>query len=74
MSVEIKQLNSLDVDFWEQMEKLLAWEAVSDNQVFNTVSEIIDSVRQYGDSAVIELTQRFDGLHAEDMTDLEMPT
>ena len=74
MSVEIKQMSSLDVDFWQQMEKLLAWEAVSDDQVFNTVSEILDSVRNYGDSAVIELTQRFDGLHAEDMTDLEMPT
>ena len=74
MSIEIKQMSSLDVDFWQQMEKLLAWEAVSDDQVFNTVTEILDSVRQYGDSAVIELTQRFDGLHAEDMTDLEMPT
>ena len=74
MSVEIKQLNSLDVDFWQQMEQLLAWESVSDEQVHETVSEILENVRQYGDSAVIELTRRFDGLHAEDMTDLELPT
>ena len=74
MSVEIRQISSQDEDFWSQMEQLLAWESVSDEQVFTTVQQIISSVRTQGDAAVLDLTTRFDGLHVEDMADLEMPT
>lgn len=73
MSIVIKQLSSQDEHFWSDMEKLLAWEAVSDDQVFSTVSEILSSVRTQGDAAVLDLTTRFDGLHVEDMSELEMP-
>ncbi|MCP4075697.1 MAG: histidinol dehydrogenase [Gammaproteobacteria bacterium] len=73
MSIEIQMLSSQDDNFWPDMEKLLAWESVSDEQVFNTVSEILSNVRIQGDSAVIEYTTRFDSLHVTDMSDLEMP-
>ena len=73
MSIEIKMLSSQDENFWPDMEKLLAWESVSDDQVFNTVSEILSSVRTQGDSAVIDYTLRFDGLQVSDMSELEMP-
>ncbi len=73
MSIDIKMLSSQDDNFWSEMEKLLAWESVSDEQVFNTVSEILSNVRTQGDSAVIEYTTRFDNLHVSDMSDLEMP-
>ncbi|MBT3205168.1 MAG: histidinol dehydrogenase [Gammaproteobacteria bacterium] len=73
MSIEMKMLSSQDENFWSDMEKLLAWESVSDDQVFNTVSEILSSVRTQGDSAVIDYTLRFDGLQVSDMSELEMP-
>ncbi len=73
MSIEIQMLSSQDDNFWLDMEKLLAWESVSDEQVFNTVSEILSNVRTQGDSAVIEYTTRFDNLHVSDISDLEMP-
>jgi histidinol dehydrogenase len=73
MSIEIKQLNSREGDFWSELEQLLAWEAVSDEQVFITVSEILSSVRTQGDAAVLDLTTRFDGLKVDDMSELEMP-
>lgn len=73
MSIKIKQLNSQDQNFWQEMEQLLSWESVSDDQVFSTVSEIISSVRNQGDAAVIDFTMRFDGLHVSDMSELEMP-
>jgi histidinol dehydrogenase len=73
MKIEIKQLNSQDDDFWPQLEQLLAWESVSDEQVFSTVSEILSSVRTQGDAAVLDLTARFDGLKVDDMNELEMP-
>ncbi len=73
MSIEIRQLNSQDNTFWDDMKALLAWESVSDEQVFSTVSEILSSVRTHGDAAVIDFTTRFDGLTVSDMSELEMP-
>ncbi len=71
--VEITRINSRDESFWPQLKALLAWEAVSDDAVFNTVNNIIRSVSSNGDAAVLELTERFDGLKVEFMAQLEMP-
>jgi len=73
MNIEIKQIDSRSEDFWPQLQQLLAWETVSDEQVFSTVSEILSSVRTQGDAAVLDLTARFDGLKVNDMSELEMP-
>ena len=73
MTLDIKQLNSQDEHFWQDMDNLLSWEAVSDEQVFTTVSDIIKRVRSEGDAAVLELTARFDGLNVAEMSELEMP-
>jgi histidinol dehydrogenase len=73
MNITIRQLSSSDAGFQAELEKLLAWEEVSDDQVFSTVSEILSSVRTQGDAAVLDLTARFDGLQVEDMSELEMP-
>jgi histidinol dehydrogenase len=73
MNIEIKQLSSQSEDFWPQLEQLLAWDTVSDEQVMNTVIEILSSVRHQGDAAVLDLTARFDGLKVDSMSDLEMP-
>ncbi len=71
--VEVTRLNSADASFWLQLKELLAWESVSDDAVFETVNDIIKSVRNNGDAAVLELTERFDGLKVETMAQLEMP-
>lgn len=68
----ICRLDSKQQDFSEQLDKLLAWEAVSDTKVNQIVDEILSRVRQEGDSAVIEYTNRFDHCSAEQMSDLEM--
>ncbi|MCP4487210.1 MAG: histidinol dehydrogenase [Gammaproteobacteria bacterium] len=70
--IEITRLDSQDVDFWPQLKELLAWEAVSDDAVFDTVHNIIKSVRSNGDAAVMELTERFDGMKVESIAQLEM--
>ncbi len=72
MLPEIKQLNSQDTDFWTEIEKLLAWETVSDESVMNVVSEILTSVRTEGDKAILDYTARFDGLNVNDMSELEV--
>ncbi len=71
--VDIAQLNSSQGDFWQQLDKTLAWESVSDEQVFNTVNGIINDIRKRGDAAVIEYTNRFDRLSVSSMDELEIP-
>lgn len=71
--MEINRLDSGASDFWNALEKLLAWESVSDDRVFDTVNEILRAVRSDGDSALLEYSRRFDGLEAESVAQLEMP-
>ena len=72
MSIEIRQLSSSSDNFWKEMEQLLAWDTESDAQIFSTVSDILAKVRQHGDAAVMELTQRFDNLEVSHFSELEM--
>ena len=68
--VDIKRLTASSRDFWSQMEVLLAWESVSDEAVTTTVREIIDAVKQRGDAAVVEYTNRFDRMQVVSMAEL----
>lgn len=68
----LKRLDSSQVDFSQQMDQLLAWEAVSDEKVNQIVNEILQKVREEGDSAVVEYTNRFDGTSVETIAELEM--
>jgi len=69
----IKRLNSADADFRTRLEGLLAWESVSDAVVARTVEGILADVRQRGDAAVVDYTNRFDRLQANGMQELEIP-
>lgn len=71
--LNIRQLNTKDASFWQQMQDLLAWESVSDDAVFNTVNGILKDVRTRGDAAVVEYTNRFDRMNAGSMAELEIP-
>ena len=51
--IDIKQLNTQDNDFWSQLDDLLAWESVSDDQVFATVNDVLKKVKQRVDAAVV---------------------
>jgi len=70
--IDISQLNSKQADFWQRLDHALAWESVSDEQVFNTVKDIIADVRKRGDEAVIEYTNKFDRLSTKDISELEI--
>ncbi len=71
--VDITRLDSTSDDFWPALEKLLAWEGVSDDKVNATVREILAAVRERGDAAVLEYTNRFDRMNATSMAELEIP-
>ena len=72
MSFEIRKLSTDQADFSASMDKLLAWESVSDPQVQQTVLDILHQVKSRGDDAIIEYTNRFDHLQAKAMTELEI--
>lgn len=74
MSFQIRRLSTQASDFNQQLEKLLAWESVSDPQIVTTVDDIINVVRQQGDQAVIDYTNRFDRRSIQMFDQLEIST
>lgn len=71
--LSIRQLDAGAEDFNVQLDDLLAWEAVSDSAVEQTVRDIIAAVRSRGDQAVLEFTNRYDRRDATSFADLELP-
>jgi histidinol dehydrogenase len=68
----IKRLTSADAGFYAQLDKLLAWEQVSDQQVEQTVRDIIADIRTRGDEALLEYTNRFDRMQVNSIAELEI--
>jgi len=72
MSVRMRRLDTAAADFEAQFQRLQHWSAETDAAIETRVAEIVDDVRARGDAAVLELTARFDGVRAADMTELEI--
>jgi histidinol dehydrogenase len=72
MSVAIRRLATSAADFEAQFQQLLHWSESTDQAIEQRVAEILADVRQRGDAAVLEYTQRFDGLQAVSVAQLEL--
>jgi len=70
---DITRLDSSDAGFMDRLEQLLAWDSVSDMSVNETVNNIISSIRNDGDGALLDFTNRFDGWQAKQASDLSIP-
>ena len=68
----MKQLNSAAADFWQQLKDLQAFETAQDPKIDQIVADICHDVQTRGDAAVIEYTNRFDGMSATSMADLTL--
>lgn len=68
--MNIKRLTTSQDDYQSQMDTLLAWEGVSDDQVNSTVKDVIKNIRQRGDEALVEYTNKFDRMNVSSMADL----
>ena len=71
-SIKIEKLNTQDDNFWNRLDEMLAWDGVSDDAVFNTVTKILGDIKQSGDAAVVEYTNNFDRMNVSSMADLEV--
>ncbi len=66
------QLNTADAGFEAAFAARLHWSADTDAAIEQRVADILVDVRQRGDAAVLDYTQRFDGLQAADVKALEI--
>ena len=66
------QLNTADAGFEAAFAARLHWSADTDAAIEQRVADILADVQQRGDAAVLDYTQRFDGLQATDMKALEI--
>jgi histidinol dehydrogenase len=66
------QLNTLDAGFEAAFAARLHWSADTDAAIEQRVADILADVQKRGDAAVLEYTQRFDGLQAADVKALEI--
>jgi len=73
-TLNIKHLRSSESGFWQELDTLLAWEGVSDDNVVAVVKDVIARVRREGDAALVEFTNRFDRTSATSMQDLVIDT
>jgi len=72
MNAAITRLNSQQADFYAQLNKLLAWDDISDQQVNDIVDEVLSEVKARGDEALVEYTCRFDRLDITDAAALKI--
>jgi histidinol dehydrogenase len=70
--LNITSLNYTDADFNQQLDDVLAWDASIDGDVSKIVADILADVKQRGDAAVIEYTNKFDRMSIKDAAKLEL--
>jgi histidinol dehydrogenase len=70
--VDIQRLDSSNAAFAERIDALCDRGGADDPELLRTVQDIIADVRQRGDEAVVELTNRFDRRRAASMADLTL--
>ncbi|OYU31123.1 MAG: histidinol dehydrogenase [Comamonadaceae bacterium PBBC2] len=66
------QLSTLDAGFEVAFAARLHWSADTDAAIEQRVADILADVQKRGDAAVLDYTQRFDGLQAADVKALEI--
>ncbi len=70
---EIARLSTAESDFDTRLKALTSFDATFDEEVEGKVAEICKNVRDRGDAAVLEYTERFDYVKAARVTELELP-
>ncbi len=68
--LSIKKLSTKDADFKSVLQNLTAYEAVSDTRVEDIVRDILKRVKNEGDAAVLELTNKFDRMSKNSVEEL----
>ena len=70
--LNITSLNFADADFYQQLDDVLAWEDSIDGDVAKIVADILSDVKQRGNAAVLEYTNKFDRMSLTDASEFEL--
>lgn len=70
--LQLTKLDALADDFQEQLAKLLKRDVAVEQGIESTVRDIIESVQQEGDKALLAYTEQFDRVSAEQVSGLEL--
>jgi histidinol dehydrogenase len=70
--MKLRRLATRDAGFEAELAALTRFEAAQDSALQDTVRAIVAAVRARGDEALLELTARYDGVHAGRLSDLEI--
>ena len=68
----MKRLSTAQADFLEKLDALLAFETAQNPEVDAAVARILADIKTRGDTALVELTRRFDGVEVAGMAELEL--
>lgn len=71
-AIKMIRLDANSSDFNQQLKQRLAWDASDDLAIHQRVLEIIAAVRQQGDAALVEYTNRFDRCNFKAGAELEL--
>ncbi|MDP3332722.1 MAG: histidinol dehydrogenase [Methylococcaceae bacterium] len=71
-AINITKLDNLSADFDQQLHHLVTWDEADDRDINHRVLDIITDVRQNGDQAVINYTNRFDQTNFSHAGELEL--
>lgn len=72
-AINMLRLDSSAADFTNQLKQRLTWDASEDLEIHKRVLDIIANVRQNGDQALIEYTNRFDNTSFKTGAELKLP-
>ena len=72
MNARPLRLSTTQADFETLFQQRLHWSADTDAAIEQRVADILADVKARGDAAVLEYTERFDGLKATNMAALEL--
>lgn len=65
-------LATTDADFADAFDRLRYWDLSEDGAVYRATRAILDAVRSEGDAAVLRYTAEFDGVSANNLTELRI--
>jgi len=70
--MKIKKLDTLNVNFETELKAHVGFDADSSENIIKTVSDIVERVKNEGDLALIDFTNRFDQMNCSSASELEI--
>ena len=68
--LRITRISTIEIDFKNRLEACLKREMLDDDEIYQRVTNVLEDVRQLGDIAVLEYTNKFDNFSVESFQDL----